>query len=142
MRSHTLPLLLLALFAASVCAEKPRPEAGFAARCETYANPNRHGCLKKQLALSSAALAASMSAVRRMMAQWDDTPQRKRAQANFEQTAVDFERYKRTQCEYAASMRYGVADDDEIGIARLECMLRLNGQRTRMLTDLTATVVI
>jgi hypothetical protein len=89
-----------------------------------------------------AELEASMFAVRKMMAQWEDSHHRKVAEENFEKTIVEFERYKHAQCEYFASMRYGLGDKDEVGIVRLECMLNLNAQRTKVFTDLTATIVM
>lgn len=150
MRKHLLSLLLIACLEAAGAtgylapnpAGLPHQASALPEQCAGYANRNRHRCLTKQLAASTAELGAATSAVRKMMAQWDDTPQRKLAQANFEKTVVDFARYKRTQCEYFASMRHGVADKDEIEIARLECMLRLNAQRTRTFTELTATIIM
>ena len=117
-------------------------ESGLADPCYSYANESKHQCLKKQVAISVAELEASMLKVRKMMAQWDKGPHRKLAEVNFEKTGREFERYKRTQCEYFASMRYGLGDQDEVGIARLECVLHLNAQRTRDFTALTATIIM
>jgi hypothetical protein len=111
-------------------------------QCDRYANKSRHACLEKQLAVSTAELEAATSAVRKMMAQWEHGRTRQVAEANFEATVGAFERYRRTQCEYFASMRYGLGDEDEIGIARLECMLHMNAQRTALFTDLTKTIVM
>jgi hypothetical protein len=111
-------------------------------KCGGYANASRHQCLEKQLAISTAELDASVFAVKKMMAQWGDAPNRRLAEANFEATIGEFERYKRLQCEYFASMRYGLGDKDEIEIQRLECELHMNAQRTRLFEDLTRTTVM
>jgi hypothetical protein len=114
----------------------------FSVQCDRYANKSRRACLEKQLALSMAELEASMSAVRKMMAQWENARTRQTAEANFAATVGEFERYRRAQCEYFASMRYGLGDEDEIEIARLECMLHMNAQRAALFTDLTKTIVM
>jgi hypothetical protein len=94
------------------------------------------------LAISETELKAAMFAVRKMMAQWNDDANRKLAEINFEATIEEFERYKRSQCEYFASMRYGLGDKDEIEISRLECVLHMNSQRTELFNDLTKTIVM
>jgi CRISPR/Cas system Type II protein with McrA/HNH and RuvC-like nuclease domain len=117
-------------------------QSKFSIKCSAYANETRHQCLQKQLAISEAELEAAAFAVRKMMAQWDDGSNRKHAKINFEATIAEFQRYKRAQCEFFASMRYGVGDKDEIEIIRLECVLHMNSQRTELFDDLTKTIVM
>ena len=142
MRNPICLICLVLLGVVSVSAHAAEAEAGRAAACEVLANASRHRCLERQLALSENALTAAAAAVRKMMAQWEPGPHRRAARANFEKSARAFERYRRAECEYFASLRYGVADRDEIAIARLECALRLNAERTRIFTDLARTVVM
>jgi hypothetical protein len=134
--------VLLLLLAVGGTTRAEGQSTRFSAKCAGYANESRHHCLEKQLAISVAELDAAVFAVRKMMAQWGDAPGRKLAEANFEATIGEFERYKRVQCEYFASMRYGLGDKDEIEIHRLECVLHMNTQRTGLFEDLTKTIVI
>lgn len=83
-----------------------------------------------------------MLAVRKMMALWGDSHNRKVAEENFEKTIGEFQRYRNAQCEYFASIRYGLGDKDEVGIVRLECMLDLNAQRTKVFSELTTTTIM
>lgn len=135
-------MCLVLLGVVSVSAHAAAEDAGRVAACEMLANASRHRCLDRQFALSENALTSAAAAVRKMMAQWEPGPKRSAARANFEKSARAFEPYRRAECEYFASMRYGVADRDEIAIARLECALRLNAERTRIFTELARTVVM
>lgn len=124
---------------ASICIAQ-ETESKLLDRC--VGSTSQYQCLGEQLAISVAELEASVSAVRKMMALWEEGPTRKVAEENFEKTVAEFERYRKAQCEYFASMRYGLGDQDEVEIVRLKCMLKLNAERTKVFTDLTATIIM
>jgi len=134
--------IFLCLMATFGVARAQKPPSVTSAKCAAYADENRRRCLQRQLMVSVAALDASVLAVRKALARWDDSAHRNLVEASFDKTIAEFARYRRVQCEFDASLRYGLAGKDEIEIARLECMLQLNADRTRLFSDFTRSIVM
>jgi uncharacterized protein YecT (DUF1311 family) len=131
--------VLLATFSGAACAQNVPDEDAVSEQCSNEGSQaDMHDCLVRKAAQSTAELGKAEKALRQALAKWDeDPPYVSEATAKLDAATKEFERYRKAQCDFSASLAGGGAGNSRDN-ARLACVVELNLRRVVQLKSVTS----
>ncbi|MBC8723863.1 DUF1311 domain-containing protein [Paraburkholderia sp. 31.1] len=125
-----LPTMVLAASTAPVASERALRE-----ECSAFSQAGMRDCLAEKAEASQKALSRAEQKMAGTLSKWDeDNKYVNQAKAKFVASNRKFAEYRKTQCEFAASLSGGGAGSAQ-EVRRLACVSELNNRRAQQLRD-------
>lgn len=90
-------------------------------------------CLQLKLEESSTSLISAEFEIIKIINSWKYSPTAAEVIVNFKITSQSFLDYKKKECEFRESIRFGVEEPSELNALHMKCEIELNIQRIEML---------